>query len=417
MEKDGISAASMRAAVLRFRSTCDVTEKGGNMRVKAVVIAFFLASGLCWGQTAHDSRPASTNVMGAQYPRVHPDRSVTFQLKAPDAQKIQVRLGKDYDMAKGADGVWSVTLPPQVPGFHYYDLVVDGVEVNDPASETFFGSGRESSGIEIPEPGVDFYNVKDVPHGQVRSLRYFSKYTGTWRHANVYTPPGYDTDLNARYPVLYLQHGGGEDETGWVVQGHVDNILDNLIAESKAVPMIIVMENSGLGKPGEPVPTMPRTPPVPGRPMKIVVSPTFGEVMKNDLIPTIDAQYRTIPDRDHRAIAGLSLGAAFALQVGLSNLDKFSYFGSFSGTVLSTMDVGTSYGGVLSNAAEFNRQARLLFIAAGTAEESRHQAAEHARQEFDKGGIHYVWYESPGTAHEWLTWRRDLHEFAPLLFR
>jgi enterochelin esterase family protein len=181
--------------------------------------------------------------------------------------------------------------------------------------------------------------------------------------------------------------------------------------------MIVVMENSSAGRPGEPLQMPPRTPPVPGRPMVFVLSPTFGEVVKKDLIPTIDARYRTLADRDHRAIAGLSLGAAFALQVGLSNLDLFSSFGSFSGTVLATMDVKTSYGGVLSNAEEFNKRVRLLFVAAGTEEVSRHKAAEHAMEQFDKGGIHYVWYESPGTDHEWLTWRRDLHEFAPLLFR
>jgi enterochelin esterase-like enzyme len=242
-------------------------------------------------------------------------------------------------------------------------------------------------------------------------------YTNAWRRAFIYTPPGYDAGTNTRYPVLYLQHGGGEDERGWVTQGRMDNIMDNLIAAGKAAPMIVVMENSSLGKPGEPMPTPPRLPPDPTRPMTIVVPKTFGEVMKSDLIPLVDHRYRTLADREHRAIAGLSFGAAYALQIGLANLDKFAWFGSFSGSMLATLDVKTSYGGVLSDAAKFNRQARLMFIAAGTEEESRLKAVRHARDEFDKAGIRYVLYESPGTAHEWLTWRRSLNDLAPRLFQ
>jgi enterochelin esterase-like enzyme len=387
--------------------------------MRTVFLAIILVSGTCWGQPADNSKPANTNVMGAEFPRVHPDRRVTFQLKAPDAQKVQVRLGRDYDMVKGADGVWSVTIPPQVPGFHYYWLVVDGVLVNDPGSETFYGVGRESSGIEIPEEGVDFYQVKDVAHGEVRSFRYYSTVTGSWRKAFVYTPPDYDTNLKARYPVLLLQHGGGEDERGWMVQGRTDIIMDNLIAEKKAVPMIVVSDNSYARKPGESADVLrPGRPP--GRPpgsFRIEVSPTFGEVVINDLIPALDKHYRTLADRDHRAIAGLSMGAAFAFDIGLGNLDTFSYVGSFSGTVMRQLEIETSYGGVLRSAAEFNKKVHLLFIAAGTAEQSRLDAANHARQELKKAGIKYVAYDSPGTDHEWLTWRRDLREFAPLLFR
>ncbi len=384
--------------------------------MKKLLILCILACSFCWSQ-ADDSQPASTNVMGAEYPRVHSDLSVTFRLKAPDAKKVQVDIGQPYDMTRAEDGTWSVTVPPQVPGFHYYSLVIDGVQVCDPASETFFGMGRQASGIEIPEKGVDYYNVQNVPHGAVRSLRYFSKYANSWRRAFVYTPPDYATNVKARYPVLYLQHGGGEDERGWVTQGYMDNIMDNLIAAGKAVPMIVVMENSSLGKPGERMPSPPRLPPDPSRPMVITVPPTFGEIMMTDLVPLIDSRYRTIADREHRAIAGLSFGAAYALQIGLTSLEKFAWFGSFSGTVLASLDATTSYGGVLSNGAEFNKKARLMFIAAGTAEESRLKAAQHARDEFEKVGIHYVFYASPGTAHEWLTWRRDLHEFAPLLFQ
>ncbi len=197
---------------------------------------------------ADESRPAATNVNNAAYPRIHPDLRVTLRLKASDAKKVQVNgnfgLGKGgpWVMERGEDGVWSVTTPPVIPGFHYYTFSVDGVQVNDPASETFFGTGRPTSGIEIPEKGVDFYHLKDVPHGEVRSRWYQSKVTGQQRRVVVYTPPGYDADPKKRYPVLYLQHGSGEDETGWIRQGHANFILDNLIAAGKTRPMIIVME-------------------------------------------------------------------------------------------------------------------------------------------------------------------------------
>lgn len=382
---------------------------------KVLPYLLLCAGAICIAQDA--SIPASTNVPGAEFPRINPDLSVAIRLKAPNANKVQVRLGGDFDMVRGDGGTWSVTVPPQVPGFHYYYLVVDGVQVNDPASETFYGVGRESSGIEIPEKGVDFYQVKDTPHGEIRQFRYYSTVTQSWRRAFVYTPPDYDTNLKARYPVLLLQHGGGEDERGWVVQGRADIILDNLIAEKKAVPMIIVIDNSYAHRPGEPA--APQTPPpgaVPGS-FRIVVSPTFGEVVIKDLLPALDKRYRTIRDRNHRAIAGLSMGAAFAMQIGLANLDTFSYFGSFSGTVMRDLDVNTSYGGVLSDGTAFNKRCNLMFIAAGTAEQSRLDAAKHAQAELDKVGIKYVAYESPGTAHEWLTWRRDLKEFAQLLFK
>ena len=207
---------------------------------------------------ADEGKPAATNVGNSRYPRVHADGRVTFRLKAPDAKKVQVftnyGLGprRAWDMTKGDDGVWTLTSPPVVPGFHYYAFLVDGVQVNDPGSDTFFGTGKPTSGIEIPEKGVDFYHAKDVPHGEVRSRWYKSKVTGQTRHVMVYTPPGYDADPKKRYPVLYLQHGGGEDETGWARQGHMNFILDNLIAEKKAVPMIVVMEKGYATRAGEP---------------------------------------------------------------------------------------------------------------------------------------------------------------------
>jgi enterochelin esterase-like enzyme len=356
--------------------------------------------------------------MGAEYPKIHADLSVTFKLKAPEAQKVQADIGgKKYDMRKDPDGAWSVTIPPQVVGFHYYQLVVDGVGINDPASDTFYGVGKQFSGIEIPEAGVDYSDVKDVPHGQVRNFRYFSKTVGAWRRAFVYTPPDYDTNAKRRYPVLYLQHGGGEDETGWPKQGRVDLILDNLIAEKQAVPMIIVMDKGYAMKPGE----LPPQPPAAGRPMRFVFT-TFEEVVINDLIPVVDASFRTVADREHRAMAGLSMGGMQTFQITLAHLDKFAWIGGFSGSggigMGAAFDAKTAYNGVLADAVAFNKKVKLVWIGIGTKEPERMYQSVHAFHEaLTQAGITHTYWESPGTSHEWLTWRRDLHEFAPLLFK
>jgi len=360
---------------------------------------------------------ATTNVPGSDYPRVLPDRRAIFQLKAPEAHSVAVEIyGQTYAMAKGDDGVWSVTTPPLVVGFHFYSLILDGVHVNDPGSRTFYGTGIDSSGIEVPETGVDYYHKQDVPHGDVRIRLYHSKVTGKWRRAFVYTPPGYDDHPNRRYPVLYLQHGSNEDETGWTFQGHANLILDNLIAEKKAVPMIIVMDNCYAMRPGD----VGQDPQIesPLRPN----FPAFEAVMLQDVIPMIDATFRTIPDRDHRAIAGLSMGSNEALRVGTGNLDKFAYIGGFSGGMnglhTDPLDPATAFGGRFKDGAAFNAKVKLLWLGMGTAEPKPFPAAIGAfRKMLDDAGIRYVFFSSPGTAHEWLTWRRDLHAFAPRLFK
>lgn len=362
-----------------------------------------------------ESKPAPTNVMGAQFPRVYPDRRVVFQLKAPDAQMVEVNVahGK-YAMTRGSDGVWSVTTPPLVAGFHYYSLTVDGLPVNDPASHAFYGTGKDASGIEVPEENVDFYLAKDVPHGDVRIRTYFSKVTGQWRRCFVYTPPAYDTNPSARYPVLYLQHGMGEDETGWIFQGHANLILDNLIAEKKAVPMILVTNNGYASRAGQPD----------ARPDPRASGDISGfeDVMLLDVIPMIDSTFRTIPDREHRAMAGLSMGGNQTCRLTTHNLDKFAYIGAFSGTMngLSTepLDPATAFNALFKDGAAFNEKVRLLWIGMGTEEPNPFPGAIGAfRAMLDKAGIKYVYFSSPGTAHEWLTWRRDLNDFAPRLFR
>jgi Putative esterase len=303
-----------------------------------ILIPLLLAAALTsLAQNPGTGHPAASNVPGAQYPSVSEEGRVTFRLKAPQAQTVQVRVGATYDMKKDAEGVWTVTTPPLVPGFHYYWLVIDGVSVNDPASETYFGVSKESSGIEVPEPGVDYYAAQNVPHGEIRSHWYWSKITGAWRRFFLYTPPGYDTDVQTRYPVLYLQHGGGEDERGWVIQGRVNFILDNLIAAKSAKPMLVVMDNGYALKPGEmppgPPPASGTPPPAqPNRPSIQSMTANFDDVMIREIIPTVDMTYRTIKDRDHRAMAGLSMGGMQTFYVTLNHLDKFSYIGGFSGS-------------------------------------------------------------------------------------
>jgi enterochelin esterase-like enzyme len=385
--------------------------------MKSIAILWSLTCVCCLAQPAGDSKPVDSNVMGAAYPRIDSENRATFQLRAPDAQKVQVQVyhGR-YDMTRGAAGVWSVTTPPLIPGFHYYSLAVDGVAVNDPGSHTFFGTSIDSSGIEVPEKWVDYYSYKDVPHGDVRIHPYFSKITGQWRRCFIYTPPGYDRKANARYPVLYLQHGSGEDETGWTFQGRANLILDNLIAEKKAVPMIIVMDNGYASKPGS------EQTQGGGQPGRGAGSSAFTEVMISEIIPMVDSNFRTVADRKHRAMAGLSMGGNQTFQVTIPNLDKFAYIGSFSGTMngLSTnaLDPATAFNGSFKDGKRFNTQVKLLWIGMGTEEPDPFPAAIGAfRAMLEKAGIHYVFFSSPGTAHEWLTWRRDLNDFAPRLFR
>ena len=370
-----------------------------------------------WSQTtADDSKPASSNVLNAQYPRVHPDSRVTFRFTAPNAKKVQLQpggadngLGKGpIDMAADEKGVWSITLPPVVPGFHYYWFLVDGVAVNDPSSETYFGWGRPTSGIEVPEPGADYYDARDVPHGEVRVRWYRSKVTGAWRRAYVYTPPGYDRDQKTRYPVLYLQHGAGENETSWIRQGRANLILDNLIAEKRARPMLVVMETGYATRLG--------ATPVQGPTGQPAVPNAFEQLLIEDLIPTIDAEYRTLAGRETRAMAGLSMGAGQTLQITSAHLDKFAWIGAFSAG-LRNFDIKTSFNGVFKDVAAYNTRVRLLWFGAGTGETTFHEAALKLHETLEAAGIKHVRFESAGTAHEWQTWRRSLHDFAPRLFK
>jgi len=382
------------------------------------------------------SSPAASNVPGAPTPAIHPDRSITFTLKAPDAGSVLVAGGDGlgagpFPMTKDAEGVWSVTTPAAVPGFHYYWFVLDGVSVNDPSSESYFGYGKETSGVEVSEPGADadYYAINSVPHGEVRAKWYLSGTTGEWRRALVYTPPAYDVNPKIRYPVLYLQHGSGEDETGWTRQGRAQFILDNLIAAGKARPMIVVMDRGYAARVGTSVARLaPGSSPADIKPGFMA----FEDVIIHDLIPTIDASYRTMPDRQHRALAGLSMGGMQTLFIALHHLDMFAYVASLSGPMVpdpdskqplastppALFDTHTAYEGAFSNPRAFNSRVKLLWLGVGTAEPELFRAGiGGAVQSLKAAGVGVVYFESYGTAHEWQTWRRDLNDLAPRLFR
>lgn len=385
---------------------------------KSIIAFLFVFTGVaCLAQgndLNKDSKPASTNIPGIEFPKIDSQSRVTFRVKAPNAQKVQVDLVKKYDMVKDTGGVWEATTDPVVEGFHYYSILIDGVAVCDPSSQTFYGMGRMASGIDIPEKGVDFYLTKDVPHGQIRQMRYYSKITKSWRRAFIYTPPGYDTNLNERYPVLYLQHGAGEDETGWSSQGKVDNILDNLIAEGKAKPMLVVMDRGYAVDPDAPKIDRPA-----GMP-RMMQNNTLTDVFIKEIIPTIDKEFRTIADREHRAMAGLSMGGFQTFQITLTNLDKFAYIGGFSGAAFMQpgTDIKTMYNGVWADVNAFNNKVKVLYMSIGTVEPDRmYQTVNNFHKELEKAGIKHTYYESPGTSHEWLTWRRSLNQFAGLIFK
>jgi len=391
--------------------------------------AILLLSSICLAQNPPAFEPASTNVWGAAYPRVDANGVVEFRAKAPDATKIQVNFWgtPKLDMVRQPDGFWTATTAPLVPGFHYYTLLIDGAEFSDPGSHSFFGGGKDASGIEIPERGSSYYLPQDVPHGDVREIWYSSKVTGSWRHALVYTPPNYDAQPNLRFPVLYLQHGGGEDETGWIKQGHANFILDNLIAAGTTKPMIVVMANGYARRAGYTPPDLTGKPFGSPEMMKAMqeTAQAFEDDMTQALIPYIDSNFRTLSDREHRAMAGLSMGGMQTFQVTFDHLDLFSYIGGFSGAGGMMMmrsaekpDMKTAFNGALADPAAFAKKVHLLWIGVGTEEPAQmHAGIVKLHDAFTEANVKHVFYESSGTSHEWQTWRRDLKDFAPRLFQ
>lgn len=387
-----------------------------------------MATSLCWA-APEEFRPATTNVWGAEYPRVDQSGRVQVRVKAPDATKVRLNFwsGPKLDMEKQADGFWTVTTAPLVPGLHYYTLVIDGADVSDPGSHAYFGGSRHASAVEIPEPGSTYYSIQDVPHGQVREVWYHSKVTGSWRHALVYLPPGYDDAPKTRYPVLYLQHGGGEDETGWIRQGHANFILDNLISAREAKPMIVVMAYGYALRAGQSLSDLTGKPfgsPEMRKAMQDMAS-IFEDDVTQALIPFIDKTYTTLSDRDNRAMAGLSMGGMQTFHITLNHLDLFSHIGGFSGAggLLAPpndrkLDPKIDYNGAFADAAAFNKKVNVLWLGVGSAESEMFRAGIRKLHEgLTEANIRHVYVESQGTDHEWQTWRRALKDFAPRLFQ
>jgi enterochelin esterase-like enzyme len=385
----------------------------------AAAALFFAATGAS-AQSPGGARPASTNVPGAAFPALDAENRGTFQIKAPAAQKVQVALPQGrFDMTKADDGTWSVTTPPLEAGFHYYTFSVDGVTMNDPGSHAFYGTSKDSSGIEVPEHAVDFYTLKDVPHGDVRTKWYFSKATNAWRRLNVYTPPDYDRNPAAKYPVLYLQHGGGEDETGWVAQGKTDVILDNLMAAGKARPMLIVIANGNMpaaagGARG-------------GSLYSRAGMAPFGNELLNTIVPFIEANFRVQPGPENRALAGLSMGGGQAFYVGLEHKEKFGAIGVFStgafggiagragGPAPAAFDAEEQMPGLLTKAASFNERLKVFYLSVGE-QDPRIEATKKAVADFKAHGLKVEFASFPG-GHEWQVWRKSLHDFAQRIFK
>lgn len=359
------------------------------------------------------TKVSETALFQRDYPRVDDEGRAYFCFYAPDAKSVVVDCQGKYEMTLQDDGYWIGHTDPLVVGFHFYHFVVDGAKVSDPMSETYCGSFGRSSAVEIPEgPEGDYYRPqKGVARGQVRSCVYFSEQSQEYRRCFVYTPAEYDSKPKKRYPVLYLQHGMCEDELGWANQGKMNHIMDNLIAEGKAEPMIVVMD-SGDAAISFGFSTRGRRNTVATRDE---FGATFGPILINDLIPFIDATFRTLDDRKHRAMAGLSWGGHQTFAFGLTNMDKFSWFGSFSGAIfMNEQAMKTAYDGVFADADKFNKDVNLLFIGAGSAE---NMGTAGLSAMLTKNGFEHEYYISEGTAHEWLTWRRCLHQFAPKLFK
>ena len=359
-----------------------------------------------------DAFIAETTIPGNQFPKVDKEGRAYFSIAAPEARKVVLDIcSKKYDMQRDGKGNFMVVTDPLPVGFHYYFMNINGVNFIDPSTETFFGCNREAGGIEIPEGEEgDYYRPQQgVPAGCVRSIYYYSNEQKTWRHAMVYTPAEYELKANAkkRYPVLYLQHGMGEDETGWSKQGHMQHIMDNAIAKGEAVPMIVVMESGDIKAPfnfaggGS------------NEQGRSQYGASFYPVLLNDLIPYIDQNFRTKSDRENRAMAGLSWGGHQTFDVVLTNLDKFAWLGTFSGAIFG-LDVKTAYDGVFANADEFNKKIHYMYMNWG--EEDFIKSGDIVKQ-LRELGIKVDANESKGTAHEWLTWRRGLHEFIPHIFK
>jgi enterochelin esterase family protein len=380
--------------------------------ITAIGYTQLTAQGFRREQMPEGSYSPVTNINSRSCPRVLNDNSVMFRVNAPQAQQVQIDLGgTKYDMTKGEGGAWTVTTRPQVPGFHYYSLIVDGVSVADPASQTFFGCSRWSSAIEIKETGMDVFEVQDVPHGEVRTVYYYSKVDESWRPLMVYTPAGYNENRQKDYPVVYIQHGGGEDHRGWMEQGRTAQIMDNLIAAGKAVPMIVVSSNSNVHSRNGSM----------GGGYSWQGMQTFRSEMIENIIPFVENYYRVRKDRKSQAMCGLSMGGGQSFYIGLRDPEVFANVGVFSTGMFggiqgaSNFDLEKEVPGILTDTQTFNKQFDVFFVSCGE-QDPRIQYTRNIVQKMREGGVEVRFNSYPGD-HEWQVWRKSLHEYVQYLFR
>ena len=359
--------------------------------------------------SAQDSIVPTTNINANGYPHVLSDNSVEFRIRSnDDLSQMKVSLDPSCRFERQQDGFWMAHTKPLVPGFHYYWFTIGGIDFSDPASKSYFGCGRMTSAIDIPEAGCDFYNVKDVPHGKVSIVTYYSKVRKAYATMYVYTPASY-AEGNRRYPVLYLQHGGGEDESGWTFQGKTNHILDNLIAEGKANEMIVVMSNGNITVPGA------------GFGYSIEGMRGFEKELTEEIVPFVDKSFRTITDRKSRALAGLSMGGGQSFFVGLQHTELFSHIGIFSTGVFGgiretkAFDAEAAMPGLISQHEKFNQALALFYISVGT-DDPRLSSTQKAVADMRQKGLSITFNSFPGD-HEWQVWRKSLHDFAQQLFR
>lgn len=379
---------------------CRHSEKEKIMKYFTIVLGLLLTGSWCFAQSSQqeikeDFKPSVLNQPGQEYPQVNSQGYARFKINAPAADSVRVSLGLrgkgGTKLIRSSDGFWmGTTAGPLDEGFHYYNVNIDGGKFNDPGTLNFYGSVRWESGIEIPAHDQDFYALKDVPHGNVVQILFPSKSTNTSRRAFVYTPPGYDKNQSTRYPVLYLQHGWGEDETAWSNQGHANLIMDNMIAEGKIKPFIIVM-------------TYGMTNDIKFGGLRNFDITPFQTVLVNELIPYIDINFRTIADQPHRAMAGLSMGGMETRMITINKPEVFSHFGLLSGGTYKPEDI------------KDKSKVKLVFLSCGSKEKP--DGVKIATAALKEAGFNAVSYISEGTAHEFQTWRRSLHELAPLLFK
>ena len=372
-----------------------------------------------------DFKPASTNQDSKQYPMVNSQRMVRAQISAPKATFVGLDIdGKIYEMTKDENGVWTGTSAPQDEGFHYYQLNIDGASVPDPGSKYYYGASRWGSGIDVPAQDEEFYTVKNVPQGSINEVYYWSTVTEKMRHGYVYLPNEYFKNPTKKFPVLYLQHGMGENETGWSAQGKTGIIMDNLIAAGKAEPFIIFMDNGlDVRRPGEQQGGFggfgggqrPQGAPGQGGQRRGGFggfSGPFQDVLLKDIVPMVEKNYRVIADPQHRAYAGLSMGGMQAREITLANPTVFAYVGMFSSGTITPEQIKGSEGYAKTN--------KVLFMSAGGKETRMAEgdgSVVKVAQDLKAMGINAHSYVSPGTAHEWQTWRRSLDQFAQLLFK